>query len=91
VDKDGYSSNGKIVPAKLLPLKAKDTLLLRSESPSGMCAKLHTVAASNNRDHTPQSLYYCWFVPHVLYVVLFLAHILFMGNSAFSVMPAERL
>jgi len=27
--------------------------LLRSESPSGMCAKLHTVAASNNRDHTP--------------------------------------
>jgi len=24
---------------------------LRSESPSGMCAKLRTVAASNNRDH----------------------------------------
>jgi len=31
-------------------------LCLRSESPSGMCAKLHTVAASNNcpphRDHS---------------------------------------
>jgi len=23
------------------------------KSPSGMCAKLHTVAASNNRDHVP--------------------------------------
>jgi len=36
--------------------------LLRSESPSGMCAKLCTVAASNNRDHAPQLLYYCLFV-----------------------------
>ena len=26
-------------------------MLLRSEIPSGMCAKLRTVAASNNRDH----------------------------------------
>jgi len=26
-------------------------LLLRSEIPSGMCAKLRTVAVSNNRDH----------------------------------------
>jgi len=32
------------------------TILLRSESPGGKCAKLHTVAASNNRDHTPRSL-----------------------------------
>ena len=31
-------------------------VLLRSEIPSGMCAKLRTVAASNNRDHAPQSL-----------------------------------
>jgi len=30
--------------------------LLRSEIPSGMCAKLRTVAASNNRDHASQSL-----------------------------------
>jgi len=31
-------------------------LLLRSEIPSGMCTKLRTVAASNNRDHTSRSL-----------------------------------
>jgi len=31
--------------------------MLRSESPSGKCAKLHTVATSNNRDHTPWSLF----------------------------------
>jgi len=37
------------------------TILMRSESPSGMCARLHTVAASNNRDHAPQSLCYCLF------------------------------
>jgi len=39
-------------------------VLLRSKSPSGKCAKLQTVAASNNRDHMLQSLYYCLFVPH---------------------------
>ena len=39
--------------------------LLRSESPSGKCAKLHSVAASNNRDHTPCPLYYCLFAPHI--------------------------
>jgi len=32
-------------------------VLLRSESPSGICAKLRTVAASNNRDNAPQSLF----------------------------------
>ena len=31
----------------------------------GKCAKLHTVAASNNRDHAPQSIYYCLFAPHI--------------------------
>jgi len=35
-----------------------------------MCSKLRTVEASNNRDHTPQSLYYCFFVPHIYGVVL---------------------
>jgi len=30
-----------------------------------MCAKLQAVAASKNRDHAPQSLYYCLFVPHM--------------------------
>jgi len=33
-------------------------LLLRSEIPSGMCAKLRTMAASNKRDHPTRSLYY---------------------------------
>jgi len=27
--------------------------------------KHHTVAASNNRDHMPRSLYYCLFAPHI--------------------------
>jgi len=49
--------------------------LLRSESSNGMCAKLRTVAASNNRDHAPQSLYYCLFAPHICGVVL-RAHLL---------------
>ena len=40
-------------------------VVLRSESPSGKCVKLHTVAASNNRDHTPRSLYCCLFTPHI--------------------------
>jgi len=39
--------------------------VLRSESPSGKCAKPHIEAASNNRDYMPQSLYYCLFAPHV--------------------------
>jgi len=30
--------------------------VLRSEIPSGMCAKFRTAAASNNRDHASQSL-----------------------------------
>ena len=41
------------------------TILLQSESLSGKCAKLHTVVASNNRDHMPWSLYYNLFVPHI--------------------------
>jgi len=32
-------------------------ILLRSENPSSMCAKLRTAAASNNRDHASQSLF----------------------------------
>ena len=32
------------------------TIFLRSEIPSGMCAKLRTVAASNNRDYPTRSL-----------------------------------
>jgi len=32
-------------------------ITLQSESPSGKCGKLHTMAASNNRDHMPWSPY----------------------------------
>jgi len=39
----------------LLNLNVSITLL-RSEIPSGMCAKLRTVAASNNRDHPTRPL-----------------------------------
>jgi len=38
------------------PHPGHSTILLRSEIPSGMCAKLRTVAASNNRDHPTISL-----------------------------------
>ena len=41
------------------------TRKLQSEIPSGMCAKLRTVAASNNRHHPTRSLYYCLFVPRI--------------------------
>jgi len=51
------------------------TILLQSESLSGMCAKLRTVAASNNRVHPTRSLYYCLFAPHNM--VLFFMHIPF--------------
>jgi len=47
--------------------------VLRSESPSGMCAKLRTVAASNNKVHQTTSLYYCLIAPHT-YGVLLHAH-----------------
>ena len=46
------------------------TILFRSENPNGMCTKLYTVAASNNRSHTTRSLYYCLFAPHRYGVVL---------------------
>ena len=42
-------------------------LALQSEIPSGMCAKLRTVAASNNRDHTHNLSYYCLLALHILW------------------------
>ena len=41
------------------PHPGHNTILLRSEIPSGMCAKLRALAASNHRIHTLRSLYYC--------------------------------
>jgi len=38
-----------------------------------MCAKVRTVAASNNRDHPTRSLYYCLFPPHT-YIFVLRAH-----------------
>ena len=66
------------------------TILLRSEIPSGICAKLRTVAASNNRVHMPWSLYHCLFAPH-LYMVLFFTHIPFVVNHTMNATPPERL
>ena len=37
-----------------------------SEIPSGMCAKLRTVAASNNRDRARNLSHYCLLAPHIL-------------------------
>ena len=45
-------------------------MLMRSEIPSGMCAKLRIVAASTNRVHMPWSLCCCLFAPHMYGVVL---------------------
>ena len=64
--------------------------LLRSETPSGICAKLRTVATSNNRVHIPWSLYYCLFAPHIR-MVLFFTHIPFVVNHTINATPPERL
>jgi len=65
-------------------------LLLRSESPSGKCAKLHTLAAGNNRDHPTRSLYNCLFAPQITWV-LFFAPIPFVVNGTFNATPTEKL
>ena len=65
-------------------------ILLRSEIPSGKCAKLRTVAASNNRVHMPWSLYHCLFAPHIC-MVLFFTHIPFVVNPTINATPPERL
>jgi len=41
--------------------------------PSGMCKKLRTVAARNNRDHPTRSLYYCLFASRI-YIFVLRAH-----------------
>ena len=66
------------------------TILLRSEIPSGICAKLRTVAASNNRVHMPWSLYYCLFALHIC-MVLFFTHIPLVVNHTINATPPERL
>jgi len=39
--------------------------VLRWEIPSGLCAKLRTVAASNNRHHARNLSYYCLLALHI--------------------------
>ena len=63
---------------------------MRSEIPSGMCAKLRTVAASNNRDHARNLSYYCLLAPHIC-MVLFFTHIPFVVNHTINATPLERL
>ena len=66
------------------------SILLWSEIPSGMCAKLRTVAASNNRVYMPWSLYYYLFVPPIC-MVLFYTHIPFVVIHTFNAAQPERL
>ena len=72
------------------PHPGHSTILLRSEIPSGMCAKLRTVAASNNRDHARNLSYYCLLAPHTC-MVLFFTHIPFVVNHTINATPLERL
>jgi len=59
-------------------------------NPSGMCAKLRTVVASNNRDHVPQSL--LLLLARATYImVLFFTRILFVVNQAINATPPEML
>ena len=53
-----------------------------------MCAKLRTVAASNNRDHTPRLFYAC---SRHIYLVRFFAHFPFVVKRAFNTTPTEWL
>jgi len=68
----------------------KSLIMLRSKILSGICAKLRTVAASNNRVHMPWSLCYCLFAPHIC-MVLFFTHIPFVVNHTINTTPRERL
>jgi len=43
------------------------TILMRSEIPSSMCAKLRTAAASNNRDHACNLSYHCLLALNILW------------------------
>jgi len=64
-------------------------ILFRSEIPSGICAKLRTVAESNNRDHARNLSYYCLLAPHLM--VLFFTHIPFVVNHTINTTPPQNL
>jgi len=58
---------------KIVCVGPKYLEVLLSEIPSGMCAKLRTVAASNNRDHARNLSYYCLLAP-CIYIFVLRAH-----------------
>jgi len=71
------------------PNPGDSTILLRSQIPSGIFAKLRTVAASNNRDHARNLSYYCVLAAYIM--VLFFTHIAFVVNHTIIATPPERL
>ena len=81
---------GRLRLPRDLPRSLGSLILLRSEIPSGMCAKLRTVAASNNRDHARNLTHYCLLAPHIC-MVLFFTHIPFVVNHTINATPPERL
>jgi len=65
-------------------------ILLQSDIQSGMCAKLRTVAASNNRDHESQFLLPLLARATYIMVLLF-THIPLVVNHTINATPPERL
>jgi len=64
-------------------------VVYRSEIPSVICAKLCTVATSNNGDHAPQSL--LPLLARARYImVLSFSHIPFVVNHTTNATPPER-
>jgi len=61
--------------------------LLRLKSSSDKCAKLHTVTASNKRDHLMMPLYYCLFTPHILYLCVALRFFCYLSFFAMKWRP----
>jgi len=59
------------------------TAMLRLESTSDNCVKLHTVEASKNRDCTSCSFYYYLFAPHIIWMMFF-SHTSFVVNRTFN-------
>jgi len=60
-----YVECGRTTANQKLVTQSVKSILLRSEIPSGMSAKLRTVAASNNRDHARNLSYYCLLTLHI--------------------------
>ena len=83
-------TNQTVTALKIQSWKVQRKVLLWLEIPCGICAKLRTVAASNNRVHMPWSLYYCLFAPHIC-MVLFFTHIPFVVNHIINATPPEML